>query len=508
MRLIPRLLMAAVLLTAGARGAARAADPTNTPASEPDSDDQTSDAPHLAGPAEAEPAAPSFQNPAFGPRYVIEDVIVRGNRKTKTALILDEIRLRAGDVVDASDARVEAARYRLLALGYFLDARLSLQRGTRRGGAVLLVEVEERGTIVINDLFLNTSNATLFWGGLDLSGTNFLGRGINLGGGFVASTTPNVPGADAGLGLRAHASLPALRGSDLNLSLTGLFNDGSEFFRAGGEEKDSHAADFVAVHTRRTGGIAGVGKTLSRSMRFFIDLREEVVNAALPGTRTQTLPSGETRPIDFDVQAGSSRVGSLTATLDYDTRSDPILPRSGMRLVASVEGAAPAGPGDYGFVKGLAQASVYRRMPGGHALGFHLLGGAIGGDAPYFDRFFIGDLNLLLPRRALGINFSTLQSRNLLGTGIAGHRYDNFAGRLLIDYAIPVWRRNGFIYGGDLFVAVGVLGLASGADFRRPGGMTWASAPIDLTGDLGLRLDTFIGVFTMSIANALGRSSF
>ena len=65
--------------------------------------------------------------------------------------------------------------------GYFLDVRLSVTRGAARGGVVLVVEVEERGTIVINELFPSTSAATTFWGGADVSETNFLGRGINLG---------------------------------------------------------------------------------------------------------------------------------------------------------------------------------------------------------------------------------------------------------------------------------------------------------------------------------------
>src|SRR5262249_12600662 len=111
--------------------------------------------------------APAFQDPSFGPRYFVEDVAVKGNTKTKTSIILREIGLRAGDVVSASDRRVEAARYRLLALGYFLDARLSLARGSRPGGAVLLVEVEERGTAVVNAIYLGTSEATALWGGLD-----------------------------------------------------------------------------------------------------------------------------------------------------------------------------------------------------------------------------------------------------------------------------------------------------------------------------------------------------
>ncbi|HEY6476138.1 MAG TPA: hypothetical protein VI456_06115, partial [Polyangia bacterium] len=143
----------------------------------------------------------------------------------------------------------------------------------------------------------------------------------------------------------------------------------------------------------------------------------------------------------------------------------------------------------------------YFRMPRG-ALGLHLFGGAIAGDAPYFDRFFIGDLDLLLPRRALGINFSTQPAPNFLGTSIAGHRYDNFAGRLLVEYAVPIWRHRGLLYGGDAFVAVGLLEMGSEDQ------LTSGSPPIGLTGDLGLRLDTYVGVFTISIANVVSRSSF
>jgi len=47
------------------------------------------------------------------------------------------------------------------------------------------------------------------------------------------------------------------------------------------------------------------------------------------------------------------------------------------------------------------------------------------------------------------------------------------------------------------------LGMASQGTFNGPGG-----PPLDLTGDLGLRLDTYIGVFTISVANAISRFSF
>jgi hypothetical protein len=464
-----------------------------------DEDSATGDDPEVAA-----AAAVAFPDQRFGPRYVIDDVLVKGNRKTENSIIIAEasaLGLVQGAAVDASDPRVEAVRYRLLALGYFLDVRLSVSRGAARGGVVLVIEVEERGTIVINELFPSTSAATAFWGGADLSETNFLGRGINLGGGFVGSTTPVVPGATAGLGLRLRAAVPPIGGPyGLSQSATGLYTDGSEFYRLTGSPDDSDPRNFVATRVKRAGGIVGVGKDFRSHIRLGLDFREEAITAELPATSA-------TPPIDYMIMAGSSRLGSAIATLDLDTRSDPILPRSGLRIALSLEVASGAFGSTYDYVKTVLEASIYRPMPRGHALGFHFFGGAIAGDAPYFDRFFIGDLNLLLPRRALGINFSTL-SRNLLDTSIASHRYDQYAARALVEYAVPIWRRRGFIYGGDAFAAIGLFGMASPGNFRPPGETGFHSLPIDLTGDLGIRLDTYVGIFTVSVANALSRTSF
>jgi len=452
------------------------------------------------GPSAADAAA--FPDPRFGPRYVIEAVRIAGNRKTETSLIVGELAvmgLTPGASVDASDARVEAARYRLLSLGYFLDVHLSVARGSKRGAVVLVVNVEERGTLVINELFPATSEATLFWGGADVSEMNFLGRGINLGAGFVISTKPLVPDAHAGLGLRLHVGVPPLGGPNgVGLSVTGLYNDGSEFYRTSGADSDPDPGRFIATRVRRIGGVLTAGKMFPHNLHVTASVREEAVSATLPA---QYLPGGTQPQIDFMVQNGESRVGTIAAGLDYDTRSDPVLPRSGMRVALSVEAGTSLLGSSYSYVKTVFDGSFYVKMPHGHALGFHLFGGSIEGNAPYFDRFFIGDLDLLLPRRALGINFSTQPAPNFLGTSIASQRYDNYAGRLLIEYAIPIWRHHGWVYGGDAFVAFGALGMASDEDMLK-------SPPIDLTGDFGIRLDTYVGVFTISIANVLSRSSF
>lgn len=459
-------------------------------------------------PAEETELLAEFADPAFGPQYTIERIVVRGNSKTEAALILGELGLRAGDQVSASDRRVEAARIRLLALGFFLDARLALAKGTGRGGAVLLVDVEERGTVVLNALYLGSSAATPFWGGLEIAENNLLGRGISLGTGFVAGTRPSVAESERNLGARIRAAVPALADTGITISGTGLLVSGSEFFRVTGPDNSDTPADFVGLRYKRVGGVVGFGRALTPSARLFLDFREEGVTADLPSAQARILAPGQTRPIDFGLMPGFSRVGSLTVTADFDTRSDPLVPRAGTHVALSVEGASDQLLSSYQFLKFVLQGSFYRPMPRGHVLGFHVFGGALFGGAPLFDRFFVGDMNLFLPPRALGMNFSTQPSRDLLGTAIAGHRYDHFAARILVEYAVPLWRRHRFVYRGDAFVALGAFGVGSRGAFRDPARSGLAAWPIDLTGDLGVRLDTLIGVFTLSFANALGRLPF
>src|SRR6185312_5642103 len=194
----------------------------------------TSSAARASEPAPAPEPLPAFDETPFGPRYVIEDVRVSGNRKTERSLIVGEL-----------------------------------------GAVGLVVNVEERGTLVINEIFAATSPATAFWGGVDLAETNFLGRGINLGAGFVASTKPIVPDAHAGVGLRLHVGVPPLGGpTGVALSITGLFNDGSEFYRASGADDDDDAGRFVATRVRRIGGVLTAGLMLPVNFHASVAFRQ------------------------------------------------------------------------------------------------------------------------------------------------------------------------------------------------------------------------------------------
>jgi outer membrane protein insertion porin family len=464
--------------------------------------------PANVGPVDATELAPLPEfppDPAFEPTYKLEGIEVRGNQKTKTALILREVGLHTGDVVSANDARVGLARLRLLALGFFLDVHLSLVKGAERGQASLVVEVEERGTIILDALFLGTSQATSVWGGLAATERNLLGRGLSLGGGFVGSTRPQVTGAEPGFAGALHvAGPPAFFSGRLALQASFNVSRGSEFMRTGGDASSANPANFVAANVRRAGGSFGAGRALSRTFFLTAEARFESIGAEVPDVK---LPAGMTPPT-IAVRDGNSHLGSFSVILDIDSRTDPVLPRGGHHLSLSVEGTTSAFASSYGFVKGVAQASNYFPLRWGHVIGIHGYLGGIAGDAPYFDRFFVGDLNQLLPPRALGLNFSTQPAHDFLGTGIAAHRYDNLAGRALVEYAIPIWSRHGLLYRGDAFAAFGLFALSNPDDLKNRDLSLSRAIAADLTADLGIRLDTTIGIFTLSVANAIGRIPF
>jgi outer membrane protein insertion porin family len=469
----------------------------------------------VAARGEAQPAEPTSPDPlrpapsaAAEIRYVIAGIEVRGNRRTDTSLILAELGIGLGDVLTPDDARVPAAELHLRALGYFVRAQLRLERfAGRRGEVLLVVEVEERGTRVLNALYLGSSEATRLWGGLDVSDINLFGRGLVVGAGAVASTTPIVPEAEAGRAITLRAAGPARR-RGLLLAGSFLYSRGSEFFQTEGAEDDVDPKKWRATTSRRIGGTFSVGGDLARTARLFAEGRFEAIDARLPSLRTRDLDGMGSHPVDFLVRQGASHLASLTATLDLDTRTDPVMPSGGRRVVISLEASLPLFGSSYSYAKGVVNASGYWPTARGHVIALHGFAGAVLGEAPFFSRFFVGDLNFLLPPRALGLNFATLPSRNVFDTNVSGRRYESLAARGLFEYAVPLWRQGGFAYRGDFFLAFGVFGLADLDDVLVRDTGLGRSLPIDLTADCGVRLDTHIGIFTFSIANALGRLPF
>jgi outer membrane protein insertion porin family len=441
------------------------------------------------------------------PRYTVEEVRIRGRRRTHPSVIRRKVGIKKGDVITPDDPRIVKARMELLASGLFRDVSFSLSRGSKPGRVILNVRVRERGTIVVQALHLGFSNATPFWGGLDLAENNFLGRGLHLSGAFVVGAAAK----DVAAGARIqHAeqlrfSYPGLIARRVGMSLMLTHVEASELMRiAGWDPNGTDVENFSAVRYTRVGGVLGLFGALGSRNMVYLDYRLEWINARLPDA-VRIFPGGRSERLSFDLIDGYSYLSSLAVTFVRDTRNDPVLPTSGMRLELAAELATKYVGSGYQFAKVVASFQKHWQLPWyHHVISLHLYAGVIIGRTPLFNKFFIGDLNEQVPQRALGLNFATRPSRNLFSNSIAEMRYETIAGRAAVRYSIPLSRGGRLVYSSNFYVSLGLITMLSEEDFRvRDEGLRRA-IPIDMVFDVGFRLDTYVGVFTLSFGNALG----
>ena len=132
--------------------------------------------------------------------------------------------------------------------------------------------------------------------------------------------------------------------------------------------------------------------------------------------------------------------------------------------------------------------------------------GGIGGDAPFFEKFYVGDFTDLLPDRVIELAPDRRQPPNYLGTDIVEVRYGDFAARLEAEYRVPVYVGRGSVYGVDLFGRAGIYGVATRRELTDPptGYEGAARVPIDLTYNVGMRVDTSVGGITLAFSNLIG----
>lgn len=425
------------------------------------------------------------------PPPIVESVRIEGATITRLAALY----AKAGYAEDTEldEALVEEARLRLLETGLFQRVDARLERGRRRGRVVLVFEVEERPTLSLDTVHLGHARPTRIWGGLELSDLDPFGVGLALGAGFVTSGDQHA--GELRFGLDDAFGWDRL---DLGLTLRTLFGR-EPFVGPAGQRLDGEPVEDVRVPYQRHGGDLVAGLEVATFTRVSAGLRLEYATADPPAGAEQLDPDGAARPFAFNAPAGGL-ITALAAGIEYDTRDDPAFPLRGLRAsfllrVAQLDGDV--------WTSGLAGFEHYTALPwGGHVLRLDAKLGGLLGDAPFFERFFIGDLHPYIPARALGLNFARRRGPNLIDGTIVEQRYETLAGRLGFEYRIPVGpgpRREP--YGVELFIGAAFLSLGSpgelgAADFRDRDPF-----PFDLAVDVGLRIESEIGVMGLSVGN-------
>lgn len=413
---------------------------------------------------------------------VIEKVSVSGVRVGRRRAMVARTRLNAG--APADEAEIAEARARLLETGLFKQVSPRLTRGTAPGRVNVLFECVERNTTSIDAVHLGHARPTSLWAGLDVSDIDPFGRGFSLGGGVVSSGDQTAA--------RLSIGRPRAFGEGIGLSVRAHFADGEEpFVGPRGQLIGDTPVQQIFVPYTRAGAAGTVRLDLDPRTQLALGLRVEYVAAQLPDAAQQVESDGSNQPFDFGIEdgAGVMPVGALG--LAHDTRDDPALPRRGSLARFSLRGGHLDAP----FLVFLAHFEQHIALPRGHSLRFDLSGGGIAGDAPFFERFFVGDLHPWIPERSHGLNFARRRGPNLLSNGLDEQRYENFAARAGVEWRIPLGDGP---YRTELFFGSAVMSLGSPDEIADPDG---PSLPLDLAFDAGLRITSEFGVAGLSVSN-------
>jgi outer membrane protein assembly factor BamA len=362
---------------------------------------------------------------------------------------------------------------------------------------------------VLNDVWMGVaadadnegrSQPLTAYAGLDVAETNLFGMGVTLGGAMAV--------AEEQLALRARFLDPGFLGSPWMTSATFLYNDARDFFgnaQVRYSDPDlEELTEYAVMRYQRLGGALGVGRDLSNVLQLWLHYRLEDVDADYP-LQASHVRGDDVEPIDFDIIRGQSLLSTLRATLQLDTRDHPFLPTTGWFLSATGELGMPWLGSDYTYQRSDVHASHWWQLPWQHVVRLELFGGAISGDAPFFEQYYVGDFSDFLPSRILGVNFDRRPPPNFLGTQIVEVRYGEFAAKIGAEYRLPLYRGHRSIFGIDLFGSAGIYSVFGQREIESPAsGYQGAELiPVDLTANFGFRMDTAAGGFVFAFSNVL-----
>lgn len=454
-------------------------------------------------------------------RYFLESVEVEGNSRTHASVIRGYVPLEAGEPFDPEETELETLQFALMGTGWFDEVHVRLRRGTERGWVVIVVEVVERNTVVVEQISLglaeglsSSTNARVFpYVGLTLTETNLLGRGMRLSVSGLLSRHHQ--------GGRIDFAYPRFLGGDYGLRVAPFFNNSRQYFGRNPTvttrctppaAPDDCVAEVLAANAvvfyRRGGFYFGTRRAIGSTLSIDLGAQLEWIYVTSMPEAASEQRGSEIRPIDFSILPGRSFASVLRIGLTYDRRDDPGLPTQGTLLRVQADAGTRLLGSAYDFVRLQAHFRQWVPLASHHTLRFGLFGGVVLGDAPFFYKFHASDMTDLIPARVLEMELDRRPPPNLLGTSIRYMRNEEVALRADLEYNVSLLRhgRRGGLRGAHAYFNVGTYLLADLHDleFAVPGFNGASRIPIDLTFDLGIRLDTSIGVFQFGFSNLLG----
>ncbi len=461
----------------------------------------------------------------------IEDIVLKGNKKTKDYVIERELRFKRGDIFNKFLA--QRSLERLYNLGFFEDVNVRLLPGKEPHAVVVEIDLLEQKTGVIT-VGAGYSKSDGFVGILEFGENNFRGSGdkVNVHWEFggsgkgknyqISYTRPWLD--DKGTSLSVSYYNRVVEYEDYNensqavarydkrrkgysLSLgraTGEYNATYLTWESRDDRYDKHLSGFnygenavykstpftyekdkKTYEVHRLLQNSADGPKVAGEMSFEVTgdkTKDEAERAKITKSfdeqiaKAIKLPDLQGRNFkDMDyIGKNFGRTNSLSLTHVYDSRDNYFNPTRGQRLSLTGTWAGHGLGGNFSFYKFLAEGRAYKKVGSNQVLALRLIGGYSTGDIPYSELFSLGGAN-----------------------NLRGYEDDQFKGNKMyaatLEYRFPIVKKVQGVVFGD-------VGNAWGVDQMR---IPWYhdSNKVHWSAGVGLRVQTPIGPIRLDYAH-------
>lgn len=425
------------------------------------------------------------------PEYSIESIHIAGNSYTSRKRILELIDLDDLDAIHMTLEELEDCRIRLALTGRFEHVEMKLRPGKESSRLRIDLNVEERSPIQVNQYYIGTDSKSTYWHGLDVTWLSMFAP-LDRMRMVYAATSSNDYTLDLSYYVPSIAKLP--------LSL--LFNIhtmnghegiyGPSFGQHGNRNDDFVHLDDIDF--QRHGATIGMSYGITKDFRVFLRTsydrihRHHQLEALAPD-------------LNHFLKRNWSNHFDLGAMIAYDTRSGHQMPNDGHVFQFGVSGTFKTKASNYQYIKMILmhQSNIQLGSPV-HLLRIGTFLGGILGDAPFFEKFFYNDFYDLAPARIGILNPSSRGAFDIFSTGAKSLSYEDFLARLSISYAWqPIEQRVEF------FGLVSAIWANSDKDeFIQIANKNNAKRdvfPVDMSFNLGVRMRTEYGLFSLTLAH-------
>lgn len=322
---------------------------------------------------------------------IVEDLIVKGNIKTKTPVITREVKLKMGEPFNSKDAKRSLER--LNNLGFFEDVNMKLNPGREPNAVVAEVDVTEQktGTFTIGGGYSKSDGLTSIIG---LGDTNFKGTGNNLNVNFQHGYS-----SIAGTGWNLNFTNPYIDKKETSLSVN-LFNSVNEVSDYG---LNGDNTTLRSTYYRRSRGFnITLGRPQGEYVKNYLTLTKRkdlyLEHYSGPVDYSASDTTSDDYNADYNAEYLKNNFGevhSMTLARVYDTRDNIFSPTQGNRISLTSEIAGKGLGGQFDFNKYIIDGRKYFKVGSRQVMAFHVAAGVADGEVPDASKFSVGGIDTL-----------------------------------------------------------------------------------------------------------------